>query len=97
MVKTLVPQPLKWHGGKGYLAKWIISLMPPHVHYVEPFFGGGAVLLEKEPEGVSEVVNDVNAELSNFCARDSRSARIRKVSAACRMHAILRERIQPAD
>ena len=36
--------PLKWHGGKnafqGKLARWIISLMPPHLHYVEPFFGG---------------------------------------------------------
>lgn len=65
-----VPQPLKWHGGKGAfngkLAKWIISLMPPHTHYVEPFFGGGAVLLHKDPEGVSEVVNDLNGELVNF-------------------------------
>ncbi len=40
--------------------------MPPHLHYCEPFFGGGAVLLEKNPEGVSEVVNDINQELTNF-------------------------------
>lgn len=73
-------QPLKWHGGKSYLAKWIISLMPPRVanpnkpapddagwcHYVEPYFGGGAVLLAQNPEGVSEVVNDINGELTNF-------------------------------
>jgi len=63
-------QPLKWHGGKGAfngkLAKWIISLMPDHTHYVEPYFGGGSVLLHKDPEGVSEVVNDVNGELMNF-------------------------------
>lgn len=63
-------QPLKWHGGKGAfngkLAKWIISLMPPHLHYVEPFFGGGSVLLHKDPEGVSEVVNDLSADLTNF-------------------------------
>lgn len=62
---TLTP-PLKWHGGKHYLADRIIALMPPHVHYVEPFFGGGAVLLRKDPEGVSEVVNDLNHELINF-------------------------------
>ncbi len=65
-------QPLKWHGGKGAfngkLAKWIISLMPTHLHYVEPFFGGGSVLLHKDPEGVSEVVNDLNSELMNFWA-----------------------------
>ena len=38
-------QPLKWHGGKYYLASKIIGLMPSHLHYVEPYFGGGAVLL----------------------------------------------------
>jgi len=59
-------QPLKWHGGKHYLAKRIISLMPLHLHYVEPFFGGGSVLLEKDPDGVSEVANDVCQELTNF-------------------------------
>ena len=37
--------PLKWHGGKYYLAAKIVRLMPPHIHYVEPFFGGGAVLV----------------------------------------------------
>lgn len=60
--------PLKWHrhGGKHYLASKIIALMPPHVHYVEPYFGGGAVLLAKNPEGVSEVVNDINGTLTNF-------------------------------
>jgi DNA adenine methylase len=63
-------QPIKWHGGKGAfngkLAKWIISLMPPHLHYVEPYFGGGSVLLNKDPEGVSEVVNDIHNELIVF-------------------------------
>jgi DNA adenine methylase len=59
-------QPLKWHGGKHYLASKIIDLMPEHVHYVEPFFGGGSVLLNKSPEGVSEVVNDLHRELTTF-------------------------------
>ncbi len=40
--------PLKWHGGKNYLASGIIELMPPHLHYVEPYFGGGAVLLARD-------------------------------------------------
>lgn len=59
-------QPLKWHGGKFYLAPSIISLMPKHVHYVEPFFGGGSVLLQKPAEGISEVVNDIHQELTTF-------------------------------
>ena len=71
--------PLKWHGGKSYLADWIIDRMPPHLHYVEPFAGGLAVLLAKNPldlrhqwsdksseKGHSEVVNDLNQELMNF-------------------------------
>jgi DNA adenine methylase len=62
---TLTP-PLKWHGGKHYLASRIIELMPPHTHYVEPFAGGMAVLLAKDPQGVSEVANDVNGWLTNF-------------------------------
>jgi DNA adenine methylase len=43
-----------------------VALCPPHLHYVEPYFGGGAVLLAKDPNGVSEVVNDLNGELTNF-------------------------------
>lgn len=57
--------PLKWHGGKHYLADWILSHSPPHLHYVEPYFGGGSVLLRKQP-GASEVVNDLNEILINF-------------------------------
>lgn len=68
--------PLKWHGGKYYLASRIVSLMPPHVHYVEPFAGGLSVLLARDPDdsrlwlpphkGVSEVVNDLDGRLANF-------------------------------
>lgn len=40
--------------------------MPPHIHYVEPYFGGGAVLFAKPYEGVSEVVNDIDGHLTLF-------------------------------
>lgn len=59
-------QPLKWHGGKHYLASRIVAMMPPHVHYVEPHAGGLSVLLAKDPEGVSEVVNDIDGRLTIF-------------------------------
>lgn len=63
--------PLKWHGGKSYLASWVISLMPDRASwhlYREPYFGGGAVLFRLDPEGLSEAVNDLNAGLTNFWA-----------------------------
>jgi DNA adenine methylase len=65
MDKRITP-PLKWHGGKHYLAPKIVALMPRHTHYVEPFAGGLSVLLAKDPEGVSEVVNDIHKQLMNF-------------------------------
>jgi DNA adenine methylase len=67
-------------GYQGKVARWILSLMPPRcatpnapkpddpgwLHYVEPFFGGGSVLLAQDPAGISEVVNDLSGNLVNF-------------------------------
>lgn len=39
---------------------------PGWLHYVEPYFGGGSVLLANDPEGISEVANDKNQKLVNF-------------------------------
>src|SRR5262245_13577332 len=58
--------PLKSAGGKYYLARQIVTLMPRHTHYVEPYAGGMAVLFAKSSEDVSEVVNDLNGDLMNF-------------------------------
>ncbi len=51
--------PLKWHGGKYYLAKWIISKMPRHLTYCEPFAGGLQVLLHRTLPEVRS--NDCNS------------------------------------
>lgn len=60
--------PIKWHGGKSYLAPKIRALFPRHTRYVEPFFGGGAVMLAGDGEGVAEWANDLNRDLINFWA-----------------------------
>jgi DNA adenine methylase len=48
------------------MAAHIHRLAPPHIHRVIPFAGGLGELWGWECEGVSEVVNDINGELTNF-------------------------------
>jgi len=57
--------PLAYIGGKNRLAKTIISLIPKHKTYVEPFFGGGQVFFHKEPSDV-EIINDLSHDIVNF-------------------------------
>jgi len=62
-------RPLKYHGGKDYLAEWIIAHYPPReswTHYCETHAGGLATLFEHDYEGISEAVNDISCGLSNF-------------------------------
>lgn len=40
---------LKYPGAKNRLAPWIVSNMPSHEVYLEPFFGSGAVFFNKQP------------------------------------------------
>lgn len=41
--------PLTYYGGKQKLAARIVTLIPEHRIYVEPFVGGGAVFFAKAP------------------------------------------------
>lgn len=56
---------VRWFGGKWLLAPWIIAHLPPHRVYVEPYGGGGSVLLRK-PRAYAEVYNDLDAEIVNL-------------------------------
>lgn len=60
-----VKPPFPYYGGKGRLAPWIASLLPPHRVYVEPFCGSAAVLFAKA-RATHEIVNDANGDLVTF-------------------------------
>lgn len=57
--------PVPYFGSKQSVAPWIVSLLPEHEHYVEPFAGGLSVLLAKAPSRM-ETVNDLDGELMTF-------------------------------
>lgn len=65
MVTAPLKPPLTFFGGKTRIAQRIIALLPPHLHYIEPFAGSLAVLLAKQPARM-ETVNDLDGELMNF-------------------------------
>jgi DNA adenine methylase len=57
--------PVKWHGGKRYLAARIVENFPAHRIYLEPFGGGASVLLNKEPVEV-ETYNDLDKRITRL-------------------------------
>ena len=62
-------QPIKRHGGKHYLAKKIVELMPQPEkddRYLEAFAGGLSVLFHRQCNGVSEWINDTDDDLMQF-------------------------------
>jgi hypothetical protein len=62
--------PFPWFGGKSKAAPLIWALLGDVAHYVEPFFGSGAVLLNRphpcNRAYYSETVNDIDGYVVNF-------------------------------
>ena len=56
---------LKYPGAKNRLAPWICNYVPLHRNYVEPFFGSGAVVFNKEPAYL-EIINDIDGDIVNY-------------------------------
>ena len=58
--------PFPWFGGKRTIASEIWQAIGDVDHYVEPFFGSGAVLLSRPHSARTETVNDADGLLANF-------------------------------
>jgi DNA adenine methylase len=56
---------LRYPGSKWSLAHEIVNLFGTHYHYVEPYFGSGAVFFSK-PVSPHELINDMNSLVVNF-------------------------------
>lgn len=63
---------IKYPGAKWRIADWIISHMPLHKSYLEPFFGSGAVFFQKSPSRI-ETINDIDGDVVNLfqCVREN--------------------------
>lgn len=59
------PRILHYPGSKWSMTDWIIDHMPPHTTYLEPYFGSGAVLFNKERSKL-ETVNDLDGNIVNL-------------------------------
>lgn len=74
--------PITYYGGKSGMADLIVSHMPPHRVYIEPFFGSGAVFFAK-PKATHEILNDRdNAIVAFFRVLRDRPAELER---ACRL------------
>lgn len=56
---------LKYPGAKWRIADRIISYMPSHKVYLEPFFGSGAIFFRKQPSYL-ETINDIDGNIVNL-------------------------------
>ena len=67
---------IKWAGGKSNEFEKIRNIIPKFKRYIEPFFGGGAVLFALSPN--KSVINDISKELIQFylCLQDKEKRKI---------------------
>lgn len=56
---------MKYPGSKWNIASKLVELIPGHHSYVEPFFGSGAVLFNKQLSDI-ETINDLDSDVINL-------------------------------
>lgn len=74
---------IPWVGGKEKLVPYVRQVFPDNVsQYLEPFGGGGAVLLSLPPNPKRlDIYNDLDSELVNLflCVRERTNALLREL------------------
>ena len=59
------PVVIPYYGGKYELSRKLVPMLPPHVRYFEPFFGGGSMFFRKSLASWN-VLNDIDNDLINL-------------------------------
>jgi DNA adenine methylase len=59
-----INSPFRYAGGKFYARKLILSHLPNHTAYIEPFAGGGSIFFAKSKVGFNQL-NDIDTDLVN--------------------------------
>ena len=54
-----------YYGGKYSIRHAVCDMIPDHIAYIEPFFGGGSILFAK-PKSKNEIINDLDNRLYRF-------------------------------
>ena len=62
----MTPAPFPWFGGKRKVAPEVWARFGAVKNYVEPFFGSGAVLLQRPEFTGNETINDLDGYVANF-------------------------------
>ncbi|MBS1941368.1 MAG: DNA adenine methylase [Bacteroidetes bacterium] len=73
-------------GNKRRMAKRILPFIPPHRHWIEPFFGAGGLFFAK-PKAQRNIVNDLDGEVYNlFCVVQDRHHELAEAWAGTPIH-----------
>ena len=59
------PVVIPYYGGKYMMSKQLINMLPRHIRYFEPFFGGGSMFFRKK-KAEWNVLNDIDNDLINL-------------------------------
>lgn len=87
---------LRWHGGKWKLFPWVIQHFPKHRIYIEPFGGGGSMLIRKA-RCYAEVYNDLDNDVVNLFRVLRDPAQGKALRAALKLTPFAREEFTDAN
>jgi len=77
----MIKSPLSgWMGGKYQLSKQVVSMIPQHRCYCEPFAGAAWVFFRKDKSEV-EVLNDINRIKGKFLLSLNDTPEVREIFA----------------